>query len=197
MNEITRLARDLERHFRGVEPFPNGSEPVEPAADPVAQSVARIEEKIDRLLSQMAALLDRLPPELPEILAELRQLKAATPQMDGSDLRQGAATADLSPADPAQVVKTLTRQERQVFALCFQSGPLTYRELGERLDISPVSAKNSVNRIANDARKRLLLRKEIARGTVRVAISHHVEGRILKGKKRLEQDEEAAGGVFA
>jgi len=154
----------------------------------------RIEKKIDNIHAHTSTLMAKLRDDVAQTLAELRrELSGRMAQSPTEEDSPGVTLSDRRNrplCEPAEVVKNLSPQEKRLFELCFRSGPHTYRGLGEHLGVSPISAKNLVNRIFLDKDKRDLFRKEKVEGIARVSISTAVEREILKGRDSSEENQD-------
>ena len=117
-----------------------------------------------RLLAEFRKAVKELQREVAELIAQTNQSNesAAAPQPCGSRLDR------IGRSEP---VGRLTPQQKRVFDVCLQSGPLTYRQLGQHLGMRPISAKNLVNRMFQDPDKRALFLKEMVDGLVKVSIA--------------------------
>jgi hypothetical protein len=194
MAELTQLAKELEENVRGLDLRTNQSNDSVAGNQFDDSRLERIEKKIDNIHAHTSTLMAKLRDDVAQTLAELR--RELSGRMAQIPIEQGSS--GVIPSDQrnpplsgrAEVVKNLSPQERRLFELCFQSGPLTYRGLGEHLGVSPVSAKNLVNRIFLDKDKRDLFRKERVDGIARVSISTAVEREILKGRDSSEENQD-------
>ena len=65
-----------------------------------------------------------------------------------------------------------------------------------RLDITPISAKNIVNRLFQDADKRTLFRKTHIRGVAKVGVTEAVEQTILHKSQKTPGKENKPVFVF-
>ena len=69
---------------------------------------------------------------------------------------------------------------------------ITYKELAARLNITPVSAKNIVNRLFQNADKRRLFSKTRIRGVAKIGLTEAVEQRVLRSEKDSKKDKKPA-----
>jgi len=116
------------------------------------------------LLAEFRRAVKELQREVAELVAQMNESdeSATAPQPCGSRLDRTSRS---------ELVSRLTPQQKRVYDVCLQSGPLTYQELGQHLGMRPISAKNLVNRMFQDSDKRALFRKETVNGTVELALS--------------------------
>ena len=117
-----------------------------------------------RVLAEFRKAVKELQREIAELVAQTNHSNesAAAPQPCGSRVDR---------ISRSESVSRLTPQERRVYDICQRSGPLTYRKLGQHLEMRPVSAKNLVNRMLQNPDKQPLFRKETVDGTVKLAVS--------------------------
>ena len=117
-----------------------------------------------RLLAEFRKAVRELQRDVAELVAQTNQSheSAAAPQPCGSGLDR---------IGQSESVGRLTPQQKRVYDICRQSGPLTYLELGQHLGMRPISAKNLVNRMFQDPDKQILFHKEKVDGTVKLALS--------------------------
>ena len=189
--EITRLAKDLERSVRELIVEANESSDSRDRTQLDDLRLQRIEETINSIHAHTSVLIARLPEDVTRTLAGPRRgILEHGAQILSRQGGTAVAYANQSALNPTELVERLSPQEKRVFKLCFHSGPLTYKQLGNKLGISPISAKNLVNRIFHENGKRTLFRKEALGGTVKVAVSHNVERQILKGRANHGEDDE-------
>ena len=127
---------------------------------------------VRRIPDDLGLLLDQLKCSLLERLEDISSM-SPPPQSPPS----GRATPVVDSV--YAVINALSRQERQIFQLCFNTGFLSYRELASHLDITPGSAKNLVNRMFQSDRKRPLFTKKYRHGAVRVGIRSELDKKIL------------------
>ena len=131
------------------------------------------------LLEVKAAVLDRID-----------SLKEETTESTGSteSFESGKHRNDWR----SELLKKLTPRERNLFTACFGSGLITYKELAASLNITPVSAKNIVNRLFQNADKRRLFSKSHIRGVTKIGLTEAVEQRILRSEKDSKKGKKPA-----
>ncbi len=134
--------------------------------------LSRIEQKIDTVCDNTNELIERVPHDLTQILIELKASLI-------TKLDQTANGANHSPKD---IIDSLTHQEKRIFQLCFRLGFMSYSEIASHLHITPIAAKNLVNRIFQSQTKRPLFIKKYTHGQARVGIQPVLEKRILTGR---------------
>ena len=185
--EITRLARQIQCDIEQWRHEKTGSGESIELTD-TAGKLERIEGRLEDLHAETSELIRRVPCDLGDALSELKRALlvrlAESAQATQSDDRGTAGPQNRgnhSSQSPATIVRSLTRQERHVFQLCFESGFMTYREIAEELDITPSAAKSLVNRMFQSDRKRPLFAKQYKHGSVRVGIRPNLEKVILAG----------------
>jgi DNA-binding MarR family transcriptional regulator len=87
-----------------------------------------------------------------------------------------------------EITRNLTGKQRKLLAILIDSGFLSYAEIGDKLGITPESAKNLVNRLLrNEELAKLFSKQETDRGVI-VGISNEVQEEILEKKYRTEND---------
>jgi len=190
--EVARLARELEREVDDLRRALADSNGPSEATDST-ERLGRMERRLEAIQGDTGELIRRVPGDLGELLAEMKRLlllrlvesAGATESVDAGVVANDSPQT--LPA-PSMMVRSLTRQERRVFELCFQSGFLSYREIAEHLDITPSAAKNLVNRMLQLGRKRPLFAKQYKHGVARVGIR---PDRILKGPGSEEKQRRA------
>jgi len=183
--EVARLARELQREVedlcRGKAESNGPSESIDSTG-----RLGRIEQRLEAIQGDTGELIRRVPGNLGELLAEMKRLlllrlAESAGANESVDAGVKADDSNQTMPPPSAIVKSLSRQERHVFELCFQSGFLSYREIAEQLDITPSAAKNLVNRMLQSDRKRPLFAKRYKHGAARVGIRPDLEDHILKG----------------
>jgi len=193
--EVARLARELEREVDDLRRALADSNGPSEATDST-ERLGRMERRLEAIQGDTGELIRRVPGDLGELLAEMKRLlllrlvesAGATESVDAGVVANDSPQT--LPA-PSMMVRSLTRQERRVFELCFQSGFLSYREIAEHLDITPSAAKNLVNRMLQLGRKRPLFAKQYKHGVARVGIRPDLKDRILKGPGSEEKQRRA------
>jgi DNA-directed RNA polymerase specialized sigma24 family protein len=188
VREIAYLARRLQCDVEELRKEWSHSSESPESANSVAGGLQRIERRIEVLDGNTKELIGRVPQELGEVLTQLKQgifaqVGEAIEENGWPDsgLLSQQKQANRSSRSVSGTLESLTRQERQVFQLCFQSGFLTYPEIGAYLDITPGAAKNLVNRMLLSEGKRSLFTKQYHRGVARVGLRPQLEKRILDG----------------
>jgi hypothetical protein len=193
--EARRLQAELENfNFSDLLQRSNRSNE---SIESVESALSRIEERLEKVHGHTGELVNRVPKNLCLLLAELKEsileridsLKQAS--TESNDSNRSTESVSRKGDWRKELFKKLTPREQSLFRACFGSGLITYRELAKRLDISPISAKNIVNRLFQDSDKRRLFRKTHARGITKVGVTEAVEQKILhsdskdskKGKK--------------
>lgn len=151
----------------------------------VESALCRIEERLEKVHDHTGELVKRVPQNLCLLLSELKE--SVLERIDS--LKQTSAESNESTQSTESVrpkgdwrielFKKLTPREQSLFRACFGSGLISYKELAGRLDISPISAKNIVNRLFQDSDKRRLFRKTHVRGLAKVGVTEAVEQKIL------------------
>jgi len=141
------------------------------------------EELVNRVPENLCLLLAELKESVLERIDSLKQTSTESNESNRS-IESVPRKCDWR----IELFKKLTPREQSLFRACFGSGLITYKELAKRLDISPISAKNIVNRLFQDGDKRRLFRKTHVRGATKVGVTEAVEKKILhsdrKGSKK-------------
>ena len=207
--ELARLAWELQRDARDLQRWANESVGATGPADSVGESLDRIEQRVGAIHEHTGELVRRVPADLGAVLTELKQavldrLREATRSAESAQSDESADPSRPGRTGPSNqssqsleaAARLLTPQERAVFQSCFQSGFLSYGEIASRLEITPTSAKNLVNRIFLSDRKRPLFAKQYKHGAVRVGIGPDVEKRILTGSKSGKTDRRRASASW-
>jgi len=153
-----------------------------------------LERKIDSVRADTTELLRRVPYDLREVIEQAKDsILVRIDSMLHSDRSDGLLAADAGFGKPAahsnrselsvaEQLWRLTPRERAVFRICFESGFLTYRELGEKLGLSQVAAKNVVNALLRHPHKSGLLTKAGTPKEVRVGVAQDVSAEVLRAK---------------
>jgi hypothetical protein len=186
--EARRLQAELENFsFSDLLQKPNWSNE---STRSVESALSRIEERLEKVHGHTGELVNRIPENLCLLLAELREsileridsLKQASTESNESN----RSTESVSRKGDwrMELFRKLTPREQSLFRACFGSGLITYRELAKRLDISPISAKNIVNRLFQDGDKRRLFRKTHVRGLTKVGVTEAIEKKILHSDRK-------------
>jgi len=181
--EARRLQAELENfNFSDLLQTPNRSNE---STRSVESALSRIEERLEKVHGHTGELVNRVPENLCLLLAELKEsildridsLKQASTESNESN--QSTESSHPKGDWRIELFKKLTPREQSLFRACFGSGLITYKELAKRLDISPISAKNIVNRLFQDSDKRRLFRKTNVRGVTKVGVIEAIEQKIL------------------
>ena len=201
--EIERLAREIQRDLDGLLGLRNASNQSVESAQSTVEALERIERKLGVVHGHTTELIQRVPNDLGLVLGDLKstlilrlgELDQAT-QSDESGVsrRRPMSNQVNQPNQSPMSAAALTHQERRVFEMCFQSGFLSYRDIADRLDITPTAAKNLINRLFQSDRKRPLFVKEYSHGAVRVSVRPDTQKQILAGR-REEQAPQRRGAV--
>ena len=169
--ELEELSREIASEARQLQAEMEHWRPVTGVRDPIESmksSLSRIESRLIEVHGDTGTLIKRVPQNLAPLLLEI---KARVLERIGSLGNESVRSCGSSgskepvPADGDQIehiLHKLTLQEQRLFHICFQSGLVTYREVAEKLGISPVSAKNIVNRLFQNGQKSRLFEKEYA-----------------------------------
>lgn len=172
----------------------NGSLGMPVRADPRPVTLASLERKIDSVQHDTSELLRRVPEDLTALIEQAKEsiliridsLIHSNGSNDSSDslgTRDRASVVKPSPSSVRERLEQLTPRERSVFGICFHSGSLTYTELGEKLGLSPIAAKNVVNVILRHPSKIGLLTKMGDPKEVRVGVTDDASREVLKHRK--------------
>jgi hypothetical protein len=158
--EITRLAWEIESGIRELIRGSTDSNESNHSPDSIESvchdgKLERIEWKIDRVEAQVSVISDFLRRAFSHT-----QVPFVIEKPSRSQMQSGAP----GPAG-------LSRQERCALNACLAADGLTYEELGSRLGISGISAKNLVNRMLRDPEKRRLFRKDMSSGRVKLRVT--------------------------
>lgn len=164
----------------------------------VESTLGRIEDRLIKVHSDTEKLVERVPENLKPLLLEVKaavldridSLKEETTESTGSteSFESGQHRKDWR----SELLKKLTPRERSLFTACFGSGLITYKELAARLNITPVSAKNIVNRLFQNADKRRLFSKTRIRGVAKIGLTEVVEQRVLRSEKDSKKGKKPA-----
>jgi len=183
--EAQRLQANIETlHFPADWHRPTGS------TGSIESALSRIEERLIKVHGQTGELVNRVPENLSLLLAELKEsvlerIDSLKERSTESDESAGSVESAHSKGDwRVELFQKLTPREQSLFRACFGSGLITYKELAERLDIAPISAKNMVNRLFQNGDKRKLFRKTRNRGVTRIGLTEAVEQKILHRNKK-------------
>ena len=153
-----------------------------------------LERKIDSVRADLALLLNRVPCNLKDVMEQakdsilvrigsiLHSNRSNGSVVHDAGLDKDANGSNRSQLSAAQQLEQLTPRERSVFRLCFDSGHLTYGELGEKLGLSRLRAKNVVNAILRHPHKSGLLTKADKGKEVRVGVPDEISDELLNAK---------------
>jgi len=157
-------------------------------------ALASLERKIDSVRADTSELLSRVPCDLKDLIEQAKEsILIRVDSILHSNRSNDSVTQDVglgkhathsnhSQRSVAQQLEQLTPRERSVFRICFESGFLTYEELGARLGLSPIAAKNVVNAILRHPHKSDLLTKMGKAKQVRVGVPDEVSEEVLTAK---------------
>lgn len=186
--EARRLEAEMESLRLAFDMYdPNSS------TESIESTLSRIEERLIEVHGHTGKLVERVPENLTPILAELREAvlvridlwKSHTARSDGStQSNESNRSAETGGDWLREALDNLTAQEKRLFQVCFEYGLVTYKELASRLGITPTSAKNIVNRLFQNTRKRALFRKECTHGVAKVGVDEVIQRQILKGRQK-------------
>jgi len=153
----------------------------------IESTISRIEDRLIKVHNNTDTLIERVPTNLKPLLLEVKatildridSLKEKTTELSGStELSQVTNDANWL----KNTFNKLTSQEKRLFQICFQTGLITYRELAQKLDITPTSAKNLVNRLFKNPGKCKLFEKRNLHGISQIRVAKNIEKHILNGK---------------
>ena len=165
-------------------------------------SLASLEHKIDSVRRDTSELLRRVPEDLVALIEQAKDsilvridsiLHSDDPSASNRSQEQHAS-GDASPTSVRERLEQLTPRERSVFRTCFDSGFLTYEELGEKLGLSALAAKNVVNAILRHPYKVGLLTKRGRPKEVRVGVAEDASAAVLRGRETTAGDHVAHQG---
>jgi hypothetical protein len=187
--QVAKEARRLQAEMENVN-FSDALQKSNESTQSIKSALSRIEERLEKVHGHTGELVNRIPENLCLLLAELREsileridsLKQASTESNESN----RSTESVSRKGDwrMELFRKLTPREQSLFRACFGSGLITYRELAKRLDISPISAKNIVNRLFQDGDKRRLFRKTHVRGLTKVGVTEAIEKKILHSDRK-------------
>ena len=196
---IADEARQIQEELEQIksDSYPNQS---------IESTLSRIEERLIKVHNNTDTLIERVPQNLNPLLLEIKSavleridsLKAVATQSNESN--ESIESSKTKGNDDCQLKDTfdkLTGQEKRLFQICFQSGLITYRELARHLSITPVSAKNIVNRLFKDDRKQKLFIKQHSHGVTKIALNKAVEKQILSGKYKTSRKNGQSGQSYS
>jgi len=166
--------------------------PVHP--DPRPAALASLERKIDSVRLDTSELLRRVPEDLTALIEQAKESiliridslihSNGSNDSDDSDRSVERVKPKVAPRKSVRErLEALTPRERSVFRTCFDSGFLTYGELGEKLGLSPVAAKNVVNAVLRHPNKAGLLMKRGGPKEVRVGVAEGASDAVLRGQQ--------------
>lgn len=186
--EARRLQAEIESLRFAFEMYDPDS-----ATESMESTLSRIEERLIDVHGHTGKLIKRVPENLLSVLTELMEAvlvridslkNTATGQNKSTEPNESNKSGKTGDSWLGEAVNGLTPQEMRLFQVCFECGLVTYRELAARLDITPTSAKNIVNRLFQNTDKRALFRKECTHGIAKVGVDETVQRQILKGRQK-------------
>lgn len=159
--------------------------------DPRQTTLASLERKIDSVRHDTSELLRRVPEDLTALIEQAKEsiliridsLIHSNASNDSNHPVEPAKSKDASPKSVRERLEALTPRERSLFRTCFDSGFLTYQELGEKLGLSRIAAKNVVNAILRHPSKTGLLTKRDELKEVRVGVAKEASDAVLSGEE--------------
>ena len=166
----------------------------------IESTLSRIEERLIDVHGHTGKLIERVPQNLLSVLHELKEtilvrIDSLKPTATGSNRstqsNESSGSGKRGDSWLGEAINDLTPQEKRLFQVCFECGLITYKELASRLGVTPISAKNTVNRLFQNTDKRALFRKECTHGIARVGVDEEVQRRILKGRQKHPPAREA------
>jgi DNA-directed RNA polymerase specialized sigma24 family protein len=187
--ELEQLAHLLEQQAREVqselkELQLSDLSPATGSAEPLESVLSRIERRLTVVGNHTERLLQRIPHDFESLIGQIndthrQQSNSVSPKPTNSTggYHSRESTTDRLSANHA--IASLTPVEQKVFRICFDGGFFTYRQIAERLDVVPTTAKNIVNRLFKDENKRRLFCKRQVHGVAQVALNEAVRERIL------------------
>jgi len=188
VRQISQLAQQAQHDIEEWRRYANRPNRSVDSVQLVSDTLEQIDSKLTSVHDHTSQLVERVPQDLDGILKGLKESILSkfteviwTKQTNRSN-RSNHSNGSIRSLE--NIIASLTRQERQVFHSCFQSGFLTYRDLSVHLGITPDAAKNLVNRILRSDQKRQLFAKQYRHGSARVGIKPDLEKQILSGRKR-------------
>jgi len=192
LEEISRRiadqARELRSHIDDLRSTNIAQHTTQPTGS-TESALSRIEDRLIKVHTNTNTLIARVPENLKPLLLEVKSavferidsLKGQATKSTGSNR---SIESDSHGNDwRRELFRKLTPRERNLFTACFGSGLITYKELAERLNIAPVSAKNMVNRLFLNAEKRKFFKKTRFRGVAKIGLTEGVEQRVLRNKR--------------
>ena len=192
--QVAREARQLQANVERFH-FPTDSNSSTESIRSIESALSRIEERLTKVHGHTGELVNRIPENLSLLLAELKE--SVLERIDLLKERSTESTGSVGSAHSkgdwrVELFGKLTPREQSLFRACFGSGLITYKELAERLDIAPVTAKNIVNRLFQNADKCKLFRKAHTRGVARIGVAEAVEQKVLhrdeKGSRKNKKN---------
>jgi len=173
-----------------------------PSNQSTDSTLSRIEERLIKVHDNTDTLVDRVPENLRPLLNEikssiLQRIDSLKPLPTGSN----ESVESAKPKDDKDQLKStfdkLTGQEKRLFQICFQAGLISYKELAHHLNITPVSAKNIVNRLFKDDKKQKLFIKQKTCGITKIALNKRIEKQILSGKNETVRKNGRTGKLYS
>ena len=153
----------------------------------IESALGRIEDQLTQVHAHTGILLQRMPVNISLLLAELKEVI-----LERIDSMKRASTGSTRSPESVrskddlhnEFMKKLTPREQSLLRVCFGSGLITYKEVAQRLGITPTSAKNIVNRIFQNTDKRRFFRKTCISGVARIGVDKMLEKKILRGSQK-------------
>jgi len=169
--EITRLCEEIERDFRElIRDSTQSNQSNESRQRAESDRLGRLEKRVDSISNEIRSLWSVVREALSQGRGQLP--RRSPPLTARSRTNSPEPTTELGP------------QERSAVAFCSEQGPVTYSELGQHLGITTTSAKNLVNRLLAQEKKRHLLHKDYIDGKVTV----RAPSAVIERKAEPERD---------
>ena len=156
----------------------------------IESALGRIENRLTQVQAHTGILLQRMPENISLLLAELKEVileridslkRASTGSTRSTESDESVGSKDDL---HNKFLQRLTPREQSLLKVCFGTGLITYKEVAQRLGITPTSAKNIVNRIFQNTDKRRFFRKTCTSGIARIGVDKMLEKRILRGSQK-------------
>jgi len=171
------------------------------STESIQSALVRIEGKLSEVHGHTGTLVKRVPENLAVVIAELKEsvlarLDSLKKLSTESNESTQSVKSDTKSDWRVKLLGRLTPQERNLFKVCFTGGLITYKELAQRLNISPVSAKNLVNQLFKDPDKRRLFHKKHIHGAAKIGVNPAVEQKILHKREKSSDSNKNPVFVF-
>ena len=161
--------------------------------------LSRIEDRLIQVQGDTGTLVQRVPENLSLLLGELKEVV-----LERIDSLKQAPTGSNESTESVEskgnlhneFLQRLTPREQTLLKVCFESGLITYKEVAQRLGITPTSAKNIVNRIFQNTDKRRFFRKRRVGGIARIGVDRAVEKGILSGRAKTSTKDKKVPSVI-